>query len=67
MIGETSSNKLTGGIYNLGPGLIYAEQAHVPPAPTFENTANWYNKLHFVLNNANNAADATFALATTLG
>lgn len=63
MIGETSTTKLTGGLYNLGPGLIFAEQANVPLAPTFENTATWYNKLHFVVQTAANPSDAIFALA----
>jgi len=63
IIGELNSTKLTGTSYKLGPGLIFSEQSHVPSAPTFENTGNWYNKLHVVINTSNNPSDAKFALA----
>lgn len=63
IIGELDSTKLSGTNFKLGPGLIFSEQSNVPAAPTFENTGNWYNKLHFVINASNNPSDAKFALA----
>jgi len=63
IIGELNSTKLTGASYKLGPGLIFSEQSNVPGAPTFENTGNWYNKLHVVINTSNNPSDTKFALA----
>ncbi len=46
-------------------GEINTQQANVPDAPTFDNTANYYNKLHFVVNKANtgNPSDTLFAIA----
>jgi hypothetical protein len=63
ILGELNSIKLSGTNYKLGPGLIFSQQSHVPIAPTFENTGNWYNKLHFVINISNNPSDTLFALA----
>jgi hypothetical protein len=38
-------------------------QANVPPAPTFTNPSNYYNRLKLVLDNGNNPSDSTFAIA----
>ena len=61
--GETSASKLSGNSFKVGSGLIYAQQADVPPAPTLQNVSNNYNKLHFVVNPGPNASDALFVLA----
>jgi len=63
IMGEVSGDELSGTNYDLGPGLIFSQQANVPAAPTFENTANFYNKLHFVVDPSGNPSDATFAIA----
>ena len=38
-------------------------QANVPPAPTFTNPSNYYNKLHFVINQGGNPSDTKYAIA----
>lgn len=49
--------------YSIGGGLAFTEQANVPNAPTLENTDNWYNKLHFVVNTGGNPTDTVYAIA----
>lgn len=61
--GEVSEDKLIGGSYNLGPGLIFTGQANVPIAPTFDNPSNFYNKLRIIINVSDNPADTIFAIA----
>ncbi len=61
--GEQSAGKLDGTTYDLGPGLIFTNQANVPPAPTFTNPANYYNKLKIVLDTGNNPSDSLFVIA----
>jgi len=61
--GEMSAGKLSGTSYKLGSGLSFVNQANVPTAPTFTNPSNYYNKLHLIINTANNASDAKFAVA----
>jgi hypothetical protein len=61
--GEQNATTLDGTTYDLGPGLQFTNQANVPPAPTFTNPANYYNKLKLVLNTGNNPSDTVFAIA----
>lgn len=61
--GEQNSMSLSGTTYNLGPGLEFTNQANVPPAPTFTNPANYYNKLKLVLSTGGNPTDTLFAIA----
>lgn len=61
--GEQSAGKLSGTAYDLGPGLVFTNQADVPPAPAFTNPSNYYNKLKIVLDNGGNPSDALFAIA----
>ncbi len=61
--GEVSGEKGVGTTYNAGNGLIFTQQANVPGAPTFSNTANYYNKLKFVLDTGSNPTDTLFAIA----
>jgi hypothetical protein len=49
--------------FTLGPGLIPVQDASVPPAPTFSNPDNSYNRLNLVLNTASNPSDTKFAIA----
>lgn len=61
--GEISASQLAGTTYRLNPGFIEAQQANVPPAPTWTNTNSYYNKLHLTINNASNPSDAKFVVA----
>jgi hypothetical protein len=61
--GEQDATKLSGTTYDLGPGLQFTNQANVPPAPTFTNPANYYNKLKLVLSTGSNPSDTLFAIA----
>lgn len=62
ILGEQAEDELQGTAYDLGPGLIYTNQANVPPAPTFTNPSNFYNKLKLVLNTGGNPSDTLFAI-----
>ncbi|MFZ1654805.1 MAG: hypothetical protein WBO92_05305, partial [Candidatus Moraniibacteriota bacterium] len=61
--GEQNATKLSGTTYDLGPGLQFTNQANVPPAPTFTNPANYYNKLRLTLATGGNPSDTLFAIA----
>jgi hypothetical protein len=61
--GQQSGADSSTTTYTAKTGLIPTEMANVPGAPTFTNPSSWYNKLHIVLNTANNPTDATFAIA----
>lgn len=61
--GEQSNGKQTGSGVDLGSGLIFTNQANVPPAPTFTNPSNYYNKLKIVLATGGNPTDTKFAIA----
>jgi hypothetical protein len=61
--GELSGTQLDGTSYSAQPGLIPTQQANVPPAPTFTNPSNYYNKLHLVINAGGNPSDTNFAIA----
>lgn len=60
---EQNATELNGVTYDLGPGLQFTNQANVPPAPTFTNPANYYNKLRLVLDAGSNPSDTLFAIA----
>lgn len=61
--GEVSEDQFSGAGYNLGAGLAFEIMANVPPAPTFTNPSNYYNKLQLVLDTGNNPTDTKFAIA----
>ncbi|MFA9262623.1 MAG: hypothetical protein ACEQSB_04695 [Undibacterium sp.] len=61
--GEQNATQLDGTTYDLGPGLQFTNQANVPPAPTFTNPANYYNKLKLVISTGSNPSDTLFAIA----
>ncbi len=64
--GEVETASLSSANYIALPGLSYTEQPNVP-APTLTNPANYYNKLHLVINNANYPADTVFAVQVSSG
>lgn len=61
--GEQSAGNLDGASYDLGSGLLFTNQANVPPVPTFTNPSNYYNKLKIVLDIGGNPSDTKFAIA----
>lgn len=63
ILGEISSD-LTSATYKTRAGLLGAQLANVPPAPTFVNSSNWYNKLKITINkDSADPTDATYAIA----
>lgn len=62
-LGQVDSGNLSSTLYRVGAGLEFTVNANVPSAPTFTNPANYYNKLHIVIDNADNPTDAQFAIA----
>lgn len=62
ILGELGDESAGANFTFLG-GLLSTQQASVPPAPTFENNGNYYNKLHFVITPGDNPSDAGFAIA----
>ncbi len=61
--GEVSGQPTSSTSFTLKSGNNQTQQAHVPVAPTFDNPANYYSKLHFVINPSNNPSDSLFAIA----
>ena len=61
--GELEYDKLTSSTYALGGGLIFTLKANVPPAPSFTNPSQNYDRLKFIIDNGGNPSDATFAIA----
>ena len=61
--GDSNAGKNGSANFSIGAGLNQTIQANVPPAPTFTNPSNYYNKLHLVINTGNNPTDAKFAIA----
>lgn len=63
MTGEGGVGTISSSSFSLGAGLSFVEQANVPPAPTFANPENSYNRLKLVLDMGSNPTDALFAIA----
>ncbi len=61
--GDPGVDKSVSTNFKSGNGLIYTLISNVPPAPTFTNPANYYNKLKIVINQGSNATDAKYAIA----
>ena len=59
----TVGDKTKSTSYAVNPGLMFVHMANVPPAPTFTNPTNYYNKLHLVINIGGNPSDTKFAVA----
>lgn len=64
ILGQVSSS-MSSTLYNVRSGLIFAQMANVPPAPTLTNSSNWYNKLLLIIAIGNNPSDTKFAVAIT--
>jgi hypothetical protein len=61
--GELSGQTGTTSNYSLKPGFIETQQANVPKISAFDNgSGRFYNKLHFVIDQQANPADALYAL-----
>ncbi len=61
--GELASGSASSTNFQVGEGLSFTLQANVPPAPTFTNPDNYYNKLKIVLATGSNPTDTKFAVA----
>lgn len=61
--GEVSNQESTSTNFKTRSGNNNLQQAHVPTSPTFDNPANYYNKLHFAVAPGANASDTKFAIA----
>ena len=61
--GQVESGQSESDSYKTNGGLTFMMQANVPPAPTFTNPDDYYNKLHLVINTGNNPDDSLFAIA----
>lgn len=63
IVGEIETASLSSTNFRIGPGLTYTLQPNVPPAPTFTNPSNYYNKLKIVIGTGGNSTDTTYAIA----
>lgn len=61
--GEVAFGKPGSTNYQIGAGLTYLMQAHVPPAPTLSNPSTNYDRLKIVINTGDNPTDATYEIA----
>lgn len=64
--GEVSGQTATTSTYAEKPGYIETQQANVPKV-TLTNPSNYYDKLHFVIDQQNNPSDAKYALQVCVG
>lgn len=62
IIGDNGA-PLSGSAYNGGLGFGFTQMANTPQAPTVTNPANYYDRLHIVINPSGNPSDTLFALA----
>lgn len=61
--GQTGTSNSSSTNFTAKPGNNNVQQAHVPPAPTFTNPGNYYNKLSFIINPGANPSDTLFSIA----
>lgn len=65
IVGE-GAGELSSTTYKSYSGLTFVQNANVPPAPTFVNSANWYNKLKITINkDAGDPSDVKYAIAVS--
>ena len=64
--GEISSQSDSTAAYTLKPGYVETQQADVPKV-TLTNPSNYYDKLHFVIDQQSNPTDALYALQVCIG
>jgi hypothetical protein len=62
-VGELEMASLSSATYLVWPGLTYTLQPNVPPAPTFTNPSNYYNKLQLSINQGTNLSDTTYSIS----
>jgi hypothetical protein len=58
-----AGNTVTSTTYLAQPGLAATINANVPPAPTFTNPSNYYDRLKIVLATGNNPTTTKYAIA----
>ena len=58
-----AGNTVTSTTYLAQPGLASTINANVPPAPSFTNPANYYDRLKIVLATGNNPTSTKYAIA----
>jgi hypothetical protein len=63
--GEVETASASSANFLALPGLTYTLEPSIPPAPTFTNPSNYYNKLHIVIGTGGNPTDATYAIAVS--
>ncbi len=63
IVGEVNGANASNDDFTVGSGLIFTHMANVPPAPSFTNPGNNYDRLQFILDNGGNPTDAEFAIA----
>lgn len=66
LTGEATSQADSTSVYQLKPGYTQTQQANVPKV-TVTNPSNYYDKLHFVIDQQNNPTDALYALQVCVG
>jgi hypothetical protein len=64
--GELSGSTSSTANGQVKPGYIQTQQAHVPQLASLDNNGGeYYNKLHFVIDNQGNPTDATFLISVS--
>jgi hypothetical protein len=63
--GEQSGSQSASENFKTGPGVIFTQQANVPPAPSWTNPGSTYDRLKIIINTGGNPSDAKFAVAIT--
>lgn len=61
--GSQSSSLQSSTNYQVGNGENNVQNSNVPPAPTFSNPSNYYDRLKVVLNTGNNPSDTKYQIA----
>lgn len=64
--GEIDSASAESATYRSNAGLIFTMQAQIPPAPTFSNPSNNYDRLKIIINTGSNPTDTEFAAQISL-
>lgn len=63
VVGEVESGRSVSAGYQANTGLVYTVLVNLPPAPSFTNQSDSYNRLHLVINPGGNPSDTLFAVA----
>jgi len=63
MTNGQAGNTITSTTYLVQPGLAATINANVPPAPTFTNPSNYYERLKIVLATGSNPTSTKYAIA----